>query len=114
MDRRKFLASVGAALTAVGRVDARQIQPQPQTHNPMELRQAPGLLPQSFALDETTISNLKTSMQTGSLNSEQITEMYLDRIDEVDWRGPGLRSVIEINPDALAIARTLDAEYKSK
>src|SRR6185437_12896032 len=103
MDRRKFLASVGAALTAVGRVDARQIQPQPQTHNPAELRQAPGLLPQSFALDETTISSLQ-SMKAGSLNSEQITEMYLDRIDEIDRRGPGLRSVIEINPDALAIA----------
>jgi len=113
MDRRKFLASVGAALTAVGRVDARQIQPQPQTHNPTELRQAPGLLPQSFALDETTISSLQ-SMKAGSLNSERITEMYLDRIDEIDRRGPGLRSVIEINPDALAIARALDAEYKSK
>ncbi|HEY7305668.1 MAG TPA: amidase, partial [Bryobacteraceae bacterium] len=42
------------------------------------------------------------------------TELYLQRIEEVDRRGPALRSVIETNPDAVAIARSLDAEYKAK
>ncbi len=94
--------------------DAQQIQPQPQTTNPAELRQAPGVRPSSFVLDEAIVSDLRSGMKAGSLNSERITEIYLHRIDEVDRRGPALRAVIEINPDALVIARSLDAEYKAK
>ncbi len=114
MDRRKFLGSVGLALAAIDGMDAQQIQPRPQTANPAELRQAPGVRPSGFALDEITISALQSGMKARSLTSERITEMYLQRIDEVDRRGPGLRAVIEVNPDALAIARKLDAEYKTK
>ncbi len=53
-------------------------------------------------------------MRQGSLTAERIAELYLERIEEIDRHGPTLRSVIEVNPDALAIARSLDAEYKSK
>jgi len=95
-------------------MDARQVKPSPQTSNPAELREAPGVGPSGFALDEVTVSDLQSRMKAGSLNAERIAEMYLQRIDEVDRRGPALRSVIEINPDALAIARSLDAEYKAK
>jgi amidase len=46
--------------------------------------------------------------------SHDLVQRYLDRIEQIDRRGPALRSVIEVNPDALAIADALDAEAKSK
>jgi amidase len=61
-------------------------------------------------LDEKTIHDLQVMMQNGNLSSEQIVQAYLDRIQEIDYRGPELRSVIELNPDALAIAREMDKE----
>ena len=61
-------------------------------------------------LTEVTIADLQQNMQRGELSAEQLTEWYLDRIEAVDRNGPALRSVIEINPDVLAIARSLDEE----
>ncbi|HEY0461590.1 MAG TPA: amidase [Pyrinomonadaceae bacterium] len=60
-------------------------------------------------LRETTIADLQAKMKSGELTARRITEMYLERIREID---PKLRSVIEINPDALAIADALDKERK--
>ncbi|MBV9084912.1 MAG: amidase, partial [Acidobacteriaceae bacterium] len=67
-----------------------------------------------FALEEASVSTLQQRMKTGELTAERITQLYLERIETIDRRGPALRSVIEINPDALAIARALDAEYRAK
>jgi amidase len=67
-----------------------------------------------FELDEATISTLQEGMRSGRLTSRSITEMYLKRIDDVDKNGPAVNSVIEVNPDALAIADALDAERKSR
>jgi amidase len=53
-------------------------------------------------------------MHAGALRSKTLTETYLRRIEELDRRGPALRSVIETNPDALAIAESLDQERKAK
>ena len=118
MDRRKFLFSASAAALAVAnRTDAQQTRPknyQPQTNNAAELQQAPGLRIPTFALDEFTVSDLQNRMKDGSLNAERIAQLYLDRIEEVDRRGPALRAVLETNPDAISIARLLDAEYKAK
>jgi amidase len=66
-----------------------------------------------FELDETTVAQLQESMRTGSRTSRSITELYVRRIEEVDRGGPALRSVIELNPDALDIAARLDAERAS-
>ncbi len=52
--------------------------------------------------------------QTASPSSRERVRQYLDRIDQLDRRGPQLRAVIEINPEALAIADALDAEAKAK
>src|SRR6185436_14206840 len=41
------------------------------------------------------------------------TEMYLERVERIDRRGPALNSVIETNPDALSIAEGLDRERKA-
>lgn len=51
-------------------------------------------------------------MQSGELTARSIAELYLKRIQEIDKAGPALNSVIEINPDALSIADTLDKERK--
>jgi amidase len=53
-------------------------------------------------------------MASGRYSARQIAELYLRRIEEIDREGPALRSVIEVNPDALSIADTLDAERKAK
>jgi len=73
--------------------------------------QAPRVAP--FDLDEATIAELQRRMETGAETSRSLVEKYLARIDAVDRRGPELRSVLEINPDAAAIANGLDAERRA-
>jgi amidase len=67
-----------------------------------------------FELDEITIADLQNAMSSGKLTARSITRKYLDRIAAIDKKGPSLNSVIEINPDALAIADSLDKERKAK
>src|SRR5579884_2923217 len=61
-------------------------------------------------LEEATITELQAAMATGTLTAERLVEMYIERIAALDQQGPTLRSILEINPDALDIARTLDEE----
>ena len=70
--------------------------------------------PQTFPLQEASFEQLQQHMNAGRYTSRQLVEMYLERIEKVDRSGPTLRSVIEVNPDALAIADALDAERKAK
>lgn len=64
----------------------------------------------SFELEEATIADLGGQMASGVRTSEEITRLYLDRIEALDRQGPTLRSVIETNSDALEIAEQLDRE----
>ena len=66
-----------------------------------------------FALDEATLADLQSAMASGRMTAHSVTQQYLDRIHALDRSGPTLRSVIEINPDALSIADTLDRERKA-
>ncbi|MBO0937390.1 amidase [Fibrella sp. HMF5335] len=66
-----------------------------------------------FALNEVSIGELQKKMQSGEYSSAAITKLYLDRIEAVDRKGPGLNSVIEVNPDALAMAEAMDKERKA-
>lgn len=59
---------------------------------------------------EYSIESLQALMDRGDLNSTQLTQYYLDRIEDIDRAGPELNSIIEINPQALEIAAALDAE----
>ena len=68
----------------------------------------------SFELDEITIPELQDGMKTGRFTAKLLVEKYLERIDEVDKRGPSLNAVIELNPDAEAIAEQLDQERQAK
>jgi amidase len=67
-----------------------------------------------FELDEVTIAQLQDGMKSGKFTARSLAEKYTARIDEVDKHGPKLNSVIELNPDALAIAAALDEERKAK
>jgi amidase len=68
----------------------------------------------AFEFEEITIAELQESMKAGKHTALSIAEKYLGRIDAVDKHGPGVNSVIETNPDALAIAGALDKERKEK
>ena len=63
-----------------------------------------------FDLNEVTISRLQEMMKSGEITSEELTRKYHTRIEQIDGQGPELRSVIEVNPDALDIARQMDQE----
>ena len=68
----------------------------------------------AFPLEEVTVTQLQEWMTSGRYTARQVTELYLRRIVEIDRSGPALHAVIEVNPDALAIADALDAERKAK
>lgn len=63
-------------------------------------------------LDEASIADLQAAMAVGRESSVSLTKKYLRRIEQLDRNGPALNSVIELNPDALDIARQLDTERK--
>src|SRR6266498_2276233 len=71
-------------------------------------------LPSAFELDEVTINELQEGMRTGKFSGRSLTKKYLERIEDVDKNGPAINSIIELNPDALAIADSLDRERKAK
>ena len=66
----------------------------------------------AFPLNEITIDTLQEKMKSGEWTSEKITQLYLDQIEKIDKNGPKLNSVIELNPDAISIAKAMDAERK--
>ncbi len=67
-----------------------------------------------FELNELTIADLQKGIASGKYTARSLTEKYLARIEQIDHRGPAVNSVMEVNPDALAIAETLDKEQKDK
>jgi len=75
---------------------------------------APSAPPKAFEFDEATIANLQAGMASGKYTAHSIAQKYLGRIEEIDKHGPALASVIEVNPDALAIADGLDKERAQK
>jgi len=68
----------------------------------------------AFELDEVTIDELQEGMKSGKYTARAITEKYLSRIEAIDKSGPAVNSVIEVNPDAIEIAESLDRERKDK
>lgn len=64
-------------------------------------------------VEEVPLEQVQALMTAGKATSVEVTRAYLDRIAALDRKGPALRSVIAINPDALAQAKALDAERKA-
>jgi len=75
---------------------------------------SPAMEVKSFELDEITIADLQDGMKSGKFTARSLAEKYTARIAEIDKQGPAINSVLELNPDALAIADSLDRERKAK
>ena len=65
-------------------------------------------------VDERSLSDLQADMAAGRTSARQLVAAYTERIARIDRGGPQLASVIELNPDAPAIAQALDDELKAK
>jgi amidase len=65
------------------------------------------------SLEEVSLSALQEQMVAGQLTALNISEYFLRRIQAIDQSGPTLRSVIEVNPEARAIAENLDQERRA-
>jgi amidase len=65
----------------------------------------------AHSLEEMTVADLQVAMQKGQMTSEAITNWYLARISAVD---PKINSIIEVNPDAVTIARQRDRERRQR
>jgi amidase len=63
--------------------------------------------------NEFTIAQLQSLMASGQLSSVALTNYYIKRIAALDQEGPGVNSVIELNPDALSMAKAADAARAS-
>ncbi|MBI3629426.1 MAG: amidase [Candidatus Rokubacteria bacterium] len=93
------------AIAALTPVAARITGPRPAAAQPRG---------RSFDVEETTIAGLQAAMEAGRLDARTLVEIYVERINAIDRNGPTLRSVQEINPEALEIARALDEERRSR
>ncbi|RSK31746.1 amidase [Hymenobacter metallilatus] len=67
----------------------------------------------AFELHEASVADLQEKMKSGQLTARRITELYLQRIEQLDKAGPRLNAVLETNPDALQLADQLDEERKN-
>lgn len=63
---------------------------------------------------EATIPELQSAMESGRTTSLRLVQWYLRSIQKIDRGGPRLRSIVELNPDALEIARKLDEERRER
>ncbi len=107
MNRRDFLRSalIGGVVAITPSTLAKSAASNPKP--PSALRVKPS------ELDEMSIAQMQAAMTAGKLTAVSLTRKYLARIEEIDYDGPRLNSVIELNPDALAIAAALDKERKT-
>ncbi|MVM29054.1 amidase [Spirosoma sp. HMF4905] len=109
MNRRSFIKASSVVSVSASTVAATACA-SPKSEN-LENGVAPFV--DDFALNELTINDLQQKMQSGEYTSEAITKLYLDRIDAIDKKGPHLNAIIEVNPEALTIAKAMDQERKS-
>lgn len=110
MNRRNFLRNSSLTGLSITAISLGACQDSPKIPATTKAEEVPG---DDFELNELTIDDLQEKMKKGTYSSQSITQAYLDRIKKIDKDGPRLNSVIEINPDALAIAAAMDAERKT-
>jgi amidase len=70
-------------------------------------------MPTRFPFEEASLEKLQADLAKGRTSSVTLVKAYRQRIAAIDAKGPRLRSVIELNPDALKIAAQLDRERKA-
>lgn len=65
-----------------------------------------------FQVMETTVDGVHAAMKAGKLTAHQLVQMYLDRIEAYDQKGPAINCIITLNSKALEEADRLDAAYR--
>lgn len=110
MERRSFLTTATLATAGIGTFLTTSCNK--QKDNGL-YKVASHDIVNDFVLDEETISSLRSKLESHEYTAEKLVELYLKRIEVIDKDGPVLNSVLELNPDALSIARELDKEFKS-
>ena len=112
MDRRNFvrLGTIAGAAALTGR--PLEAAPLFSGQAEIEAKERAGAF-LKFELDEATTADLQLMMSSGRFSSREIVDQYLDRIEELDRKGPALHHVIEVNPDARSVAEGLDVERKA-
>ena len=100
-DRRQFLKTglIGAAAVAAA--------------SQLELTASAQTSAKPFELEEITITELRAGLDSRTLHVQQLVRMYSQRIADIDKQGPAINAVIEMNPDAMALAQKADQERKS-
>ena len=68
--------------------------------------------PRSLRVEEATIADIHRAMAAGQLTARRLVQHYVDRIQAYDKRGPALNSLITLNPNAFAVADSLDARFR--
>ena len=86
MQRRTLLMSSAAALAPLSTVAA------------------------SRPLTERSATELAADLASGRVSAQALLAACMQRIEAVDRKGPRINSIIELNPDARAQAKALDAE----
>jgi len=113
VSRRRFLGSAAGGVAAGLASSVALPWPLAAGEPSADLGQPPAA-PSERALFEVTFSELAEGLETGRWTARTLVEEYLDAIERFDRRGPALNTIIELNPDALAIADALDIERRSK
>lgn len=100
-DRREFLKTglLGAAAIAAS--------------SQLDLKASAQTSVKPFELEEITVAELRAGLDSGRFTSEQLVQMYSQRIADIDRQGPAINAVIEMNPDAMELARKADQERKA-
>jgi amidase len=111
MDRRDFVRR--GALAGVAVLGGKPLAGQPTAAGSELVGGKKPFAIAPFDLEEATLADLQAGMTTGRMTARSITQQYIARIEEIDRKGPTLRHVLEINPDAVTIADSLDRERKS-
>src|SRR5690349_12299854 len=109
MKRRSFVTRSSAAVAGIMTVPALSCA---KSIDVPKANTSGADLVDDFELNEVTVDWLQEQMVNEKYTSAGITQLYLNRIDALDKNGPKLNAVIELNPDALEIAKTMDAERK--
>ncbi len=110
MNRRVFLQAVAGAGCVPSLTAAATNSPAARSGTASRASRPPET--NAPAVEERTIAELQAGMQAGRFTAASLTRAYLRRIEELDRHGPGLNAVIEVNPDALDLAREADRERR--
>ena len=109
MNRRKFVAGLGAAAAAAGAIPAtgEAESPHAAETDDTAARMKPDIDPV-----ERSIAELQDAQALGAASAQSLTSAYLQRIERLNRQGPRLAAVLAVNPDAVRIARALDRERR--